>query len=177
MTDTDVRIERTALDGWRSRLRPRLVAYFAEADERAVAHFPETLDGLDVDAAAEADLDRLADPALSRPLFLALGDDDRIVGTVQLKRLDERTAEVKRLYVDPARRGEGVGRRLMERLIAAADDDGFETLRLGVAPYLERARALYEALGFEETDRYEHSNAPETLTAEWRFMALSLADR
>lgn len=168
MTTTDVSVVRTDLDGFESRLRPVLGDYFEWADERAVEHFEE-LSGIDVQSAVESDLNRLATPAFEKPLFLALADDE-IVGMVQLKRLSASEAEVKRLYVAPDYRGMGLGRELMETAVAEANADGIDTLRLGAAPYLDRARSLYEDLGFESTDRYPESNAPEAVSDEWCFM-------
>jgi len=182
MSSDEVSVVRTDLDGYESTLRPLIRDYFAEANGRATAHFDE-LSGIDPAAAAASDVDRLASAAIDEPLFLALaGDDstalrsseDRIVGFVQLKRLDETTAEVKRLYVVPAYRGDGLGRQLVDALLDGVAEDGFETLRLGVGPYLERARSLYEDLGFEYTPPYEQSQSPEEIRDEWRFMARSL---
>lgn len=169
----DASIIRTELEGHESDLRELLREYFVEADERALEYFDDELSGIDVDGAVEDDLDRLATAAVDEPLFLARADG-RIVGNVQLKRLDDATAEVKRLYVTPEYRGEGLGRRLVEELLDGAADDGFTTLRLGVAPFVEKARVLYEDLGFEFTPPYEQSNAPEAVRDEWGFMRLSL---
>lgn len=174
MTSDGVSVVRTELDGHESALRELLVDYFEFADELAVEHF-DALTGLDVAEAAQSDLDRLADTKIDEPLFLAQ-EGDRIVGTAQLKRLDEATAEVKRLYVVPSRQGEGLGRRLMERVLDEAAEDGFETLLLGVGPYLEAARVLYEDLGFEYVPPYEQSQAPPEIRDDWKFMRLSLAD-
>lgn len=170
---TEVDIVRTDIDGYESRVRSLVREYFAYADRLATERFGDRLDGLDVEAAADGDLERLRDPAIARPLVLALAGD-RVVGIVQLKRLSGVEAEVKRLYVVPSRRGEGTGRRLLERTIEAAREDGFETLRLGVGPYLDRARALYRDLGFEETPPYEGTNCPEPLHEDWQFMRLDL---
>lgn len=193
MNSNEVSVVRTDLDGYESALRELLWDYFEEADQRALDYFDDYLSGADVEADVAADIDRLADPTIEEPLFLALAGDDsaashptashptasqpaenRIVGNVQLKQLDETTAEVKRLYVVPEYRGEGLGRRLVEQLVAGAADDGFETLRLGVGPYLETARSLYEDLGFEYTLPYEQTGAPEVVHDEWRFMRCSL---
>jgi ribosomal protein S18 acetylase RimI-like enzyme len=172
MSDGGVSVVRTEVDGHESDLRALLLEYYEFADAKAQERFDE-LTGIDVEAAVESDIDRLAGADVDEPLFLAL-DGDRIVGSVQLKRLGPTTAEVKRLYVRPDYRGDGLGRRLVADLVDGADRDGFETLRLGVGPYLDAARALYEDLGFEYTSRYEQSNAPEAVTDEWGFMALSL---
>jgi GNAT superfamily N-acetyltransferase len=174
MQTEDVSVVRTELDGHESVLRELLLDYFEVADELAVEHF-ESLSGIDVEEAAQSDLDRLADADVVEPLFLAR-EDDRIVGTAQLKRLDQTTAEIKRLYVVPSHRGESFGRRLMDRILDEAAEDGFETLRLGVGPYLEPARALYEDLGFEYTPPYDRSQVPPEIRDEWKFMRFSLAD-
>jgi len=176
MTDADATVVRTDVDGHEDALRPLLRDYFAQADERALDHFGDRLDGIDVEGAVESDLDRLATAAIDEPLLVARVED-RTVGCVQSKRLAESTAEVKRLYVAPAQRGEGLGRRLMETAAEAAAADGFTTLRLGVGPYLEPARALYEDLGFEYTPAYEQSRAPAAVRDEWRFMRWSADGR
>lgn len=174
MKNEDTAIVRTELEGDESELRELLIDYFGFADDLATDHF-DALDGLDTEEAAQSDLDRLADAQIDEPLFLAR-DGDRIVGTVQLKRLDETTAEVKRLYVVPSHRGEGLGRRLMERVLDAAADDGFTTLFLGVGPYLEAARALYEDLGFEYIPPYDQSQALPEIRDEWKFMRYSIVE-
>jgi GNAT superfamily N-acetyltransferase len=181
-------VGRTHLDGHESDLRELLREYFTEAEARALEWFENDFSGADIEANVASDLDRLASPVIEEPLFLALAGDTSaeagdaptaadIVGNVQLKRLDETTAEVKRLYVIPEYRGEGLGRRLMEAVLDGAADDGFETLRLGVGPYLERARSLYEDLGFEYTPPYGQTGAPEEIHDQWRFMRRSLDER
>ncbi|MFC4449328.1 GNAT family N-acetyltransferase [Halorussus aquaticus] len=172
MGSDGVSVVRTEVDGHESALRGLLLDYYEFADREARAYFDE-LTGIDIEAAVEDDIDRLESAAVDDPLFLAR-DGDRIVGSVQLKRLDETTAEVKRLYVTPDYRGTGIGQRLMAELLDGAERDGFETLRLGVGPSLDAARSLYEDLGFEYTSRYDQSGAPEAVGDEWGFMRRSL---
>ena len=149
--------------------------YFTKADEQGREWFDDEEFGVPPEHIVGDDIERLESPAMDEPLFLAL-DDDRIVGSVQLKRLDETTAEVKRLYVKPTERGAGIGRTLVEVVLAEATSGGFETLRLGVAPYHERAQSLYLDLGFEFTEPYGKSQTPPEIRDDWNFMALSLAD-
>lgn len=52
------------------------------------------------------------------------------------------------LYVSPARRGEGLGRALMDAAIALARDDGADYMHLGTSEDDVAARALYERCGF-----------------------------
>lgn len=176
MDGTSVEIVRTGLDGHEAEIEGLLRAYYEETDPQAVAWSDGELDGLDIDGAVSADLDRLGSAALEEPLFLAQADGES-VGTVQLKQLSTEVAEVKRLYVRPPHRGAGIGRRLMTAAIDGAAADGFGTLRLGVGPFLERAHALYRRLGFESSPPYEGTQAPEVVHDEWCFMERSLDDR
>ena len=52
------------------------------------------------------------------------------------------------LYVIPARRGNGLGRRLMEAALREARDRGADTMEIGVDEPDSVARRLYESLGF-----------------------------
>jgi GNAT superfamily N-acetyltransferase len=71
------------------------------------------------------------------------------VGGVGLRGLAGATAEVKRLWVDPAARGQGVGRALMGELEGTARQLGFTTLRLGTGYRQREAVALYAGSGWE----------------------------
>jgi GNAT superfamily N-acetyltransferase len=55
---------------------------------------------------------------------------------------------LEELYVVPARRGEGLGRALLEATIAAARDAGAERVELGTSTGDTAARSLYESAGF-----------------------------
>ena len=55
---------------------------------------------------------------------------------------------INTVFVDPAARGAGVGRRLVERLLAEAGTTGFSTAQLWVHTDNPPARSLYERLGF-----------------------------
>ncbi|MDR1118994.1 MAG: GNAT family N-acetyltransferase [Bifidobacteriaceae bacterium] len=67
--------------------------------------------------------------------------------------LGGRDAEVMNLAVDPASRGHGVGRALMEALIRAAQAKGATRIDLTCADGAEPAAALYRSLGFKTTGR------------------------
>lgn len=59
------------------------------------------------------------------------------------------TAELKRLYVRPRARGQGIAQAIIERLFAWGDAHGLERILLDTAPELTSARALYARLGFK----------------------------
>ena len=98
-------------------------------------------------------------------LLLARRDED-IVGCVGVRRFDERTAEMKRLYVRAAGRGLGLGRTLAEAAISFAKDAGFERMRLDTLPQMQRAQELYRTLGFVSIEPYRFSAVPGTVYME-----------
>ena len=55
---------------------------------------------------------------------------------------------LEELYVVPDRRGQGLGRALMEAAIDTAREKGAEHMDLGTSEDDRAARALYEKLGF-----------------------------
>jgi len=77
------------------------------------------------------------------------------VGCVALRPMaDDGACELKRLYVRPAHRGEGIGRALTERAIDEARAMGYRTMRLDTGTFLDASQRLYASLGFVERDAY-----------------------
>jgi ribosomal protein S18 acetylase RimI-like enzyme len=62
--------------------------------------------------------------------------------------LDGGECYLAELYVTPARRGQGLGRALMEAALREARNRGAETIDIGVDEPDLAARRLYESLGF-----------------------------
>jgi putative acetyltransferase len=102
-------------------------------------------------------LDRLYQPP-EGALFLA-SFDGLPVGCVAIRRLNEKTCEIKRLYVRSADRGLHVGRQLVMAAINKAVESGFLTMTLTTLPTMQVAQTLYRAMGFVETDRAESNNS------------------
>ncbi|MFM9880829.1 MAG: GNAT family N-acetyltransferase [Burkholderiaceae bacterium] len=86
-------------------------------------------------------------------LLLAL-QQAQLVGCCALRALPPdayaNAAEMKRLYVRPAFRGQGLGRQLAEAALDAARQSGYRCVLLDTLSDMEAARALYEDLGFTE---------------------------
>lgn len=91
---------------------------------------------------------RQADP----PVLVAEDGTGRIVGSaIVLRRRGSAQERLYSLAVDPAARGLGVGRRLLDHTLASARARGSVALRLEVREDNAPARALYQAAGFRET--------------------------
>ena len=78
-------------------------------------------------------------------------------------------AEAKRLYVQPAHRGEGWGDRLARALIDEARAIGYLELKLDTLEWMTAARALYAGVGFRPCAPYYHNPLPGVV-----YMALAL---
>lgn len=107
----------------------------------------------------------LADlPGSYAPILLAF-DTGQLAGCAALRQIDAGIGEMKRLFVRPAFQGAGLGRALVERIVAEARAAGFVALRLDTLPIMDRAIALYRSFGFREIPPYG-DNPPEAICFE-----------
>ena len=104
-------------------------------------------DGLDLDG---ADMPRAGAAELGPPggTFLVGWRDGEPVCCGGVKRLDEGTCEIKRMYVTPATRGQGIARRLLDALEDAARALGYAVARLSSGSRQTGAHRLYLSAGY-----------------------------
>ena len=118
--------------------------YFAELNRR----FPN---GFDAAAARAADTAAADDGAA---VFVVASSDGLPVGCGGVQRITGPIGEIKRMWVDPAWRGAGLGSRLLRHLETEAIQLGYHTVRLDTNASLTDAIALYERAGYRHIARY-----------------------
>lgn len=110
--------------------------------------------------------------AAPRGALLLAVEGDAALGCVAVRPLEwPQIAELKRLYVRPAGRGQGLGSVLTRAALEAAHEAGYERVRLDTLPSMGTAQQLYERFGFRDIDAYRYNPIEST-----RYMELDLRD-
>jgi putative acetyltransferase len=113
------------------------------------------------------DLDALLDPAVAFVVARIDGDAVGCGGVV----VRDGEAELKRMYVDPSRRGAGIGLALVERLEAEARGRGASVVRLETGIHQHAAIALYERCGYRHRGPFgDYAEDPMSVFMEKRLV-------
>ena len=116
-------------------------------DEMALHSPPESRHALN--------LEKLRRPEIT---FWSVWEGGDLIGCGALKELDLHHGEIKSMRITPAYRGRGVGRRMLQHIIAEAKRRGYRRLSLetGSMAAFEPARQLYASFGFEPCGPFAH---------------------
>jgi putative acetyltransferase len=117
-------------------VRAMLQRHLAFAHRNSPADHVHALDG-----------DALLEPAVT---FFSARLDGAVVGVGALRHLDEWHGELKSMHTLESARGRGVGRAMIDHLLALARDRGYRrvSLETGTGPAFVPAQSLYTKLGF-----------------------------
>jgi DNA-binding MarR family transcriptional regulator/GNAT superfamily N-acetyltransferase len=142
LTASMVKIE--AVDPDHAHARFCMREYFSELDHRFTT-------GFDPEGSIPADAVDTRPPA---GMFLIATLHEEPVGCGALKFHDDQPTELKRMWVSPAVRGLGVGRRLLEQLERRTVEHGSRVIRLETNKALPEAVAMYRSGGYREVDAF-----------------------
>lgn len=126
-----------------------LLATFAEETEQRYGHVFESV---------AAPQDTIAADGLVAPDGCLLVLDGIAVGGV--RRLDDETGEIKRMFVAPEHRRQGHARRLLKALEDAARELGYIRVRLDTGPLQPEAASLYKSSAYTEIAPYNDYMPP-----------------
>jgi GNAT superfamily N-acetyltransferase len=128
-------------------------------DEIAAIYDGLTLDGPDMPKAGPAELG----PPHGAFIVGWVGEEAVCCGGI--KRLPDGACEIKKMFVAPGARGQGVARVLLGALEDLARERGYAVARLDTGPRQPHAQRLYESAGYVEIDNF-NANPVATYFAE-----------
>ena len=99
------------------------------------------------------DLSRIEEAYLIGGDFLITTIDNKIVGMGAFQKIDDETAEIKRMRVEPDYQGKGIGSLILDTLIDKAKAAGYRKLVLDTTDKMQAAQHLYRSRGFKEYKR------------------------
>lgn len=144
-----------------------VIKIFKPDMQQSVEHFFETC--FSTVGIPYSPLDRHADIAdvesyyMQNGCFWCLFDNEILIGTVAVRIIDinNKTVELKRMFVMPEQQGKGYGRLLLEHAIAYAKEQKYNKIFLDTRKQFSAAQHLYRSCGFQETVKYndnEHAD-------------------
>lgn len=155
------------VDDHADQVRDLFWAYLQWANSRTDDEYSVKFD---IQAKLEDDMKHMDKFLPPQGRLLMAKADNGFVGLACLRKLTDEVCEVKRMYVKPAYRGKGIGKKLFEELIQEARGIGYRTVRLDSARFMQAAQSLYRSEGFSEVDPYPESEIPAEFHAHWIFM-------
>ncbi len=92
-------------------------------------------------------------------LWIALDEEDNVIGTIALRKINDFDAELKKLYVRKDYRGTGLSKDLYRRVMEKSKEDNYKRIVLGTYDKLETAINFYLKRGFTQLENlYDSDN-------------------
>ena len=107
---------------------------------------------LGITAQDQPDLPNIAKFYKNGKFWIALDENNQLMGTIGIQPLNEKQAVLRKMFMDKAMRGNkdfNLAQKLYETLLAYARSEGFQELWLDTPPPALAAHRFYERNGFE----------------------------
>jgi DNA-binding MarR family transcriptional regulator/N-acetylglutamate synthase-like GNAT family acetyltransferase len=108
--------------------------------------------------------------------WYAIDDAGKIIGSVGLKKIDDRIGEIKKFFVSKKYRGKGVAQKLMKILLKTAQKHKFDALVLGTVEKLHAAHKFYIKYGFTQIDQKDLPNLFVKCPVDTMFFKVNVKD-
>lgn len=151
-----MKVEMISAVEMRSRLAPLFEAY----QQWLIQNEPElqiVLNGQGYDDELEHLPEKYGSPEGAIYILVVDGED---IGCIALRKIDDMVCEVKRVFLQMAYRGKGLGRLMMEQVIDDARQAGYREMVLDTLPIMTGACGLYDRMGFVPTEKYNDNPLP-----------------
>lgn len=139
------------------RADPRVRGLYADFIREADGPLVYDREGAGIDLDEEIAKGPPTDLVPPNGVLLLATVDGKPAGLGGVRHLDTDVAEVKSMYVAPAYRGTGLGRRILARLDEIAAEHGCGAVRLDTSDYLTPAVGLYRSAGYREVPAYNEN--------------------
>jgi GNAT superfamily N-acetyltransferase len=117
-------------------------------------------------------LQKMYGPPNGRAFFAT--QDGEIIGCGAYRRFDNTSCEMKRVFIPKRFQGGGIGREICTKLLAAAEQDGYESMKLDTGKIMIEATGMYQSLGFKPCPPYYEY--PEKLMPYFVFLHRTLGN-
>lgn len=159
----------------RDTFHPLLVEYYSHVIPLTPAEIAAQLDPEAIAQSFWEEVDDYLPP--SGCMALVHDDAGALIGGAMMRTIRPQVAEFKRLFVRPAGRGLGLGRKLVEMRLDIARKMGIKTVLADTLRKTTAMQAIYKDLGFQPIPRYPESHSARNypiLEAEMLFFQLDL---
>jgi len=160
---------------YRSEIRALFLEYIGWVINEANKRWDLGLGPQDVETYVEEDMQTLQRMLPPNGRFYLAQMDGEFVGIGSIKQLNDTTGEIKRMFVRPQNRGQGIGKMILEQLLADARSLNYDTVYLDSPKFCENAQLLYHSRGFRYIDGpYPGNENPRENDFMLNFMQLDL---
>lgn len=178
MCQSRMQILRVQTEAHACALQQLSLEYFGWLDQQYQVHYGQTLSklvGMDLSDYVSLTQSVNLRQSANHGAFYLLELNQCYIGMAGLRRLTAATAEIKRLYVNQALRGQGYATLLLDFLVEQAHHLNYQKIVLDSAPFMTSAHRLYTRKGFVKCAAYSGTEVPLELQLDWHFMELQLA--
>lgn len=85
--------------------------------------------------------------------WYAINKDGMIIGSIGLKKNDEKNLELKKFFIHQDYRGKGVAKKLLKKALQVSLKNNYTQVYLGTVDLLKSAQRFYQKMGFEEISK------------------------